>query len=229
MTSGIPEYYQQARPGGRTWGRDHFTVDDAIAASLGATKLDFPPGTRWAYSNINYMLLAKIVERVSGGSFSSFMQRRVFEPLKMAQTHVDDDVTRVVPNRVTGYNGRPQGGYSRHERLSPHYGGSGVFTTIEDLARWDRSFQSHSLGGPELTALLLGTMRFDHEKVNDAFGLVWGEHRGLRTLWYEGGDAGFSAYMVRLPDNELTVIILSNLGSGRAAAKAREVLDILVR
>jgi CubicO group peptidase (beta-lactamase class C family) len=229
MTSGIPEYYRQERPGGRTWDPDYFTIADAIAASLASARLDFRPGEKWAYSNVNYMLLATIVERVSGESFASFARRRIFEPLKMADTHVNDDVRLVVRNRAVGYNVRPEGGYYRHDRVSPHYGGSGVFTTIEDLARWDRSFHTHALGGPELTALLLSTMRFEHEKVNDAFGLVWGEHRGLRTLWYEGGDLGFSSYMVRFPDDELTVIVLSNLGSGRAVDKAREVLGVLIR
>ncbi len=228
MTSGLPEYYRQERPGQRTWSQDYFTVDDAIAASLAQPALDFEPGTAWAYSNVNYMLLAEIVERVSGESFATFTQRRIFEPLGMTATHFNDDVTRVVPNRVVGYNAREGGGFHHHDRISPHYGGSGLFTTIEDLARWDRSFYTHALGGPELTRLLLSTMRFEHEKANDAFGLVWGEYRGLQTVWYEGGDLGFSSYMVRFPDEAFSVIVLSNLGTGGAAQKAREVIDVFV-
>jgi CubicO group peptidase (beta-lactamase class C family) len=192
MTSGLPEYYRQPRPGGRTWDRDVFTLDDAIAATFAAPQLEFAPGSRWAYSNVNYMLLARVVERVSGEPLAAFLQRRVFGPLTMKDTHVNDDVTRVVENRVVGYNHRQTGGFHRHDRISPHYGGSGVFTTIEDLARWDRSFETHALAGPKLTSLLLSTKKFAHEKANDAFGLVWGEHEGLRTLWYEGGDLGFS-------------------------------------
>lgn len=72
-------------------------------------------------------------------------------------------------------------------------------------------------------------MKFQHDRTNDAFGLVWGNHRGHRTLWYEGGDLGFSSYMVRLPDDEVTVIVLSNLGTGRAADHARRVLDALLK
>jgi CubicO group peptidase (beta-lactamase class C family) len=229
MTSGLPEYYRQPRPGGRTWDRDVFTVDDAIAATFAAPRLEFAPGSRWAYSNVNYMLLAKIVERVSGESFAAFLRRRIFGPLEMNDTHVNDDVTRVVANRVVGYNHRAGGGFHRHDRISPHYGGSGVFTTIEDLAKWDRSFESHTLAGPKLTSLLLSTKKFAHGKANDAFGLVWGEYDGLRTLSYEGGDLGFSSYMVRFPDEGLTIIVLSNLGTGRAADKAREVLKVLIR
>jgi CubicO group peptidase (beta-lactamase class C family) len=228
MTSGLPEYYGLPRPGGRTWDRDYFEVPDAIGAVLAQPRLEFEPGTRWAYSNVNYMLLAEIVARRSGMPFSEFARREIFAPLGMHDTHVNDDLSRLVPRRATGYNAREGGGWRREIRRSPHYGGSGVHTTVEDLARWDRSFETHQLGGPELTALLLSTMRFRHAKANDAFGLVWGERAGRRTLWYEGGDLGFSSYMVRLPDDRLTVIVLSNLGTGRAAERAGRVLDVLL-
>jgi CubicO group peptidase (beta-lactamase class C family) len=228
MTSGLPEYYTLPRPGGRTWDLDYFTTDDAIAAVLQQRQLQFAPGARWAYSNTNYMLLSAIVARVSGIAFSQFADREIFAPLGMTRSHVDDDLGRVVPERATGYNARASGGYQREIRRSPHFGGSGVFSTVEDLARWSRSFETHQLGGPELTSLLLSTMRFEHDKVNDAFGLVWGQHRGHRTLWYEGGDQGFSSYMVRFPDHESGVIVLSNLGTGRAADHATRVVDALL-
>ncbi len=141
-------------------------------------------------------------------SFAEFAQREIFAPLGMANTHVNDDLSRIVPGRAEGY--------------------SGVFTTIEDLAKWARSFETHAPGGPELTALLLRPERFAHPKANDAFGLVWGDFRGRRTLWYEGGDLGYSSYMARLPDDCLGVIVLSNLGTGRAAERARRVLEVLV-
>ena len=228
MTSGLPEYYTLPGPGGRRWGLDHFTVEEALGAVLAHHALEFAPGTRWAYSNTNYMLLADIVRRVSGMRFSEFARRELFAPLGMSSTHVNDELSLVVPRRVTGYNLGPSREWRREIRRAPHYGGSGVFTTVEDLARWDRSFETHALGGPELTAMLLATRTFAHPKANDALGLVWGTYRGHRTLWYEGGDAGFSSYMVRLPDERLTVIVLSNRGEGRAADQARRVLDALV-
>jgi CubicO group peptidase (beta-lactamase class C family) len=227
MTSGLPDYYQTERPGGRNWDQDHFTVRDAQEAVFSQPALEFEPGTRWAYRNSNYQLLAEIVERVSGVKYSEFARREIFAPLGMIRTHVNDDLGRIVPGRVTGYNALEGGGYRQELRRSPHYGGSGVFTTLEDLARWDRSFRDHSLAGKPLTELLLQTRKFGHNKTNDAFGLVWGQYRGESTLWYEGGDLGFSSYMVRLPKQDLSVIVLSNLGTGRAADHATAVLDVL--
>ena len=161
-------------------------------------------------------------------SFAEFARRNIFEPLGMRNTRFDGDVTRVVPLRAVGYNPREGGGFHKHDRVSPHYGGSGLHTTIEDLFLWDQSFYTHKLGGIELTTLLESTMRFEHPKANDAFGLVWGEYRGLKNLWYEGGDLGFSSYMARFPSERFTIIVLSNLGNGNAQEKARQILDLVI-
>lgn len=231
MTSGLNEYYQLERPGGKDWYRDYFTVDDAIALSLEQPELEFEPGSAWAYSNINYMILAEIVERVSGMSFAAFAEQQLFEPLGMHNTHVDDDTYRVIKNRVIGYNPRQEGGYYHFHRRSPHYGGSGVHSTIEDLYQWDKNFSTHQLAGESWTDLMLSTMTFDHDKSNDAFGLVWGDYNGLPILWYSGGDTGFSTYMVRFPEQQLTVICLANFvpldGYGLAQRKSIDILDIL--
>lgn len=233
MTSGLNEYYQLERPGGKNWFGDYFTVDDAIALSLEQPELNFAPGSAWAYSNVNYMLMAEIVERVSGMTFAAFADKHLFEPLGMDNTHVNDDTYRVIKNRVIGYNPREAGGYSHFHRHSPHYGGSGVHSTIEDLYKWDQNFYTHQLAGEGWTELMLSTMAFEHDKKNDAFGLVWGDYNGLPILWYSGGDTGFSTYMVRFPEQQLTVISLANFvpldGYGLSQRKAIEVLDVLYR
>jgi CubicO group peptidase (beta-lactamase class C family) len=112
------------------------------------------------------MLLTKVVEKASGLPFADFADRRLFRPLGMAHTQVNADFTAVVPQRALGYNprtpavvaqARKEGWYVRegtgryawvtNPRTSPHYGGSGVLTTLEDLARWDRNFYTQQFGG----------------------------------------------------------------------------------
>lgn len=68
MTSGLPEYYRLERSGGRDWGADYFTVEDALTAVMAHPDLEFAPGSQWAYSNTNYQVIAEIVARVSGDS-----------------------------------------------------------------------------------------------------------------------------------------------------------------
>jgi CubicO group peptidase (beta-lactamase class C family) len=248
MTSGLPDYYTVPRRNGRTWSPyDQFTVDDAIEASLAADTLKFRPGARWDYSNVNYMLLTKVVEKASGLPFADFADRRLFRPLGMTHTQVNADFTAVVPHRALGYNprtpaavaqARKEGWYVRdgagryawatNPRTSPHYGGSGVITTLEDLARWDENFYSKRFGGPAFFDLMHRRERFGHPKDNDAFGLVHGRYKGLNTVWYAGGDLGFSSYMLRFPDQRTTVFVLSNMGDGNTTKYARAVADLVL-
>lgn len=249
MTSGLPDYFTVPRKNGRTWSPyDQFTVDDAIEASLAAADtLTFRPGTRWEYSNVNYMLLAKVVERASGMPFADFADRRLFRPLGMTHTQVNADFTAVVPHRALGYNprtpaavaearrqgwyvrdGAGQFGWATNPRVSPHFGGSGVLATLEDLARWDENFTTRRFGGAGFFDLMHRRERFGHPKDNDALGLVLGHYKGLNTVWYAGGDLGFSSYMLRFPDQRTSVFVLSNMGDGNATKYAQAVADLVL-
>ena len=165
-------------------------------------------------------------------TFAEFAEKQVFEPLGMDHTHVNDDVYKVIKQRAIGYNPREEPGeYYHFHRHSPHYGGSGVHSTIEDLVKWDLNFYTYQLGGEEFTELMQSRMEFEHDKTNDAFGLAWGDYNSIPMLWYEGGDTGFSTYMIRFPEHQLTVICLANFvpanGRGLARSKTIEILDLL--
>ncbi|MEM9884246.1 MAG: serine hydrolase domain-containing protein [Bacteroidota bacterium] len=245
MTSGINDYYYNERVNKQDWSSlQFFNVDMAIEASLSNKKLMYKPGTQWSYSNINYMLLTKVVEKISGKSFSSFIKTHLFEPLGMNNTLVNDDIFQVIPKRVMGYNHRDEEntnwllesnylqergeGFLQIHRNSPHYGGSGVYTTMNDLKKWVSNFKTKAFGNQEFYDLMHQTMKFEHDKTNDAFGLVFGDFNGHEIIWYEGGDWGFSSYMMRFPKNELTIVCLSNLGTGNARKYANQIMDILM-
>ena len=245
-TSGLPDYVTQRRPGGWSWfSFDYFNTTEAVSATMRAPALRFAPGTRWEYFNVNFMLLAIIVERVSAMPFADFLELRVFAPLGMQQTHVNDDPTLIVPGRATGYVDRAdpptrqqlehvglqlrQGkGYAQMLRVSPHYGDSGVFSSIEDLARWDANFTTFKLAGRNFTGQMLQRMKFAHAKDNDAFGLVFGRFQGREMIMSSGADLDSSVFIGRLPAEQLTVICLSNIATGDAEGKASKVLSILL-
>lgn len=245
MTSGINDYYYNERKNRTDWSSlNFFNIDMAIEASMSNKRLMYEPGNQWSYSNINYMLLTKIVEKVSGMRFSEFAEERIFKPLNMSNTYVNDDIFQVIPNRVNGYNYRNEEntgdliengylnskgeGFLQINRNSPHYGGSGIYTTISDFKKWIDNFETKSFGGIEFYNLLHKTMKFDHEKSNDAFGLAFGDFNGNEIIWYEGGDWGFSSYMMRFPNSNLTIVVFSNLGTGNARNYANQIIDILV-
>jgi CubicO group peptidase (beta-lactamase class C family) len=245
MTSGLHEYTDEPRKNAAPWMTFYyFTRDEAVAAALRPDQLEFTPGTKWAYRNINYMLLTKIVEVVSQRPFAAFMQDRVFRPLGMLHSEINDDSTAIIPHRATGYALRsdprvikelaqtgvaikPGDGWVRLVRVSPHFGGSGVFTTLDDLLLWDRNWYTGTLIGPQFTELMDKKMKFKHDKDNDAFGLVWRSSYGHPMLDYSGGDSDGSTYMARFPEQHFTIICLSNMPLGDAEGKTRAVLDLL--
>ena len=244
MTSGLHEYTDEPRKSRMPWMTYYyFTREEAIAAALQPDQLEFTPGTKWAYRNINYILLTMIVEVVSHQNFAEFMQRRIFGPLGMSHSNVNDDTSQVIPHRATGYALRsdqrviqelaqagvtikPREGWVRLVRVSPNFGGSGVFTTISGLLLWDNNWYAGTLGG-QFTELMNKRMKFRHDKDNDALGLVWRTSYGHGMLDYSGGDTDTSTYMARFPEQRLTVICLSNMPLGDAEGKAQAALDLL--
>lgn len=235
MCSGLKEYYTLPRATGLDWNPAHyFTIDTAIAVVLNEPDLDYRPGSKRSYSNINYMLLARIVEKISGMGFDEFAQKRIFEPLKMKNTHFNVDETRVVKNRVIGYNYRnseqgKEAGFHHHIRNSPHYGGSGLHTTSADLAKWNANFfNKEKLGGQAFYDLMHQTMKFEFERNNEGFGLGINQYKGLDLIQYDGGDQGFSSYVGRFPEEGLTFVCLSNLGTGNCWRFGHQLIDIVL-
>ncbi|MEM7575698.1 MAG: serine hydrolase domain-containing protein [Bacteroidota bacterium] len=244
-TSGIPDYYQLDRPGGKSWITfNYFDIDECIATALQANTLRFKPGDRWEYSNVNFMLLTKIIAAVSGQTFSAFAEERLFQPLGMEDSFINDDVTSIVENRVTPYNLRNEeningyaeygiqlkreGDFIQHHRNSPHYGGSGVITTIEDLLKWGKNMVSQEFGGQEFYEIMHATPSFNHDRNNQAFGLYHGDFNGRNIVAWDGGDWGISSQLMRFPDQGVTIVVLSNLGSGEAFRKVNAIGDILI-
>ncbi|MDE3213893.1 MAG: beta-lactamase family protein [Bacteroidota bacterium] len=243
-TSGIIDYYKLPRQSGLSWITfNYFTNEECIRTSLKPDTLAFKPGTKWDYCNTNYMLLAKIVAKVSGEDFSEFARQRLFLPLGMHHTIVNDDATEIIPNRVTPYNVRSKEivdayhkegiavhygtGWIQHPRNSPHYGGSGVSTTVDDLIKWEQNFFSEKFGGEGFYKLMHQTHHFPNGRDNQAFGLYSGHFHG-ETYWaWDGGDFGVSAQIIRFPQKQIAIIVLSNIGTGDASGKAEQIAELL--
>ncbi|HEY4784825.1 MAG TPA: serine hydrolase domain-containing protein [Bacteroidales bacterium] len=244
-TSGIVDYYKLPRPNGDSWVTfNYFDNNYCIKVSLAQDTLAFKPGDKWDYCNVNYMLLAKIVEKVSGKSFREFCKQRLFTPLGMTHTIINDDNTEVIPNRVTPYNERTHeivdayrkegfdvnydGKWIQHPRNSPHYGGSGVVTTVNDLVKWSQNFFTKKFGGQTFYDLMYHTEKFVNGKDNQAFGLYFGTLKGRNYVAWDGGDYGVSSQLIRFINEKVAIIVLSNIGTGEAYKKANAIAEILM-
>jgi CubicO group peptidase (beta-lactamase class C family) len=222
-TSGIRDYLELMSLTGVRF-EDVSTDEDALALLSRQKAANFAPGAEHLYSNSGFFLLSIVVKRASGRSLRELAAERIFGPLGMRETHFHDDHTMVVPNRATGYRHAPDGGYKIDVSNFEQTGDGSVYTTVEDLARWDRNFYEPVVGGPRLLEALLraGVLR-DGQPLTYASGLSVDTYRGLKAVSHGGSWAGYRAELLRFPDERLSVICLCNVNDSRPTRRAREV------
>ena len=183
--------------------------------------LRFSPGTGWRYSNTGFDLLGLIIERVSGKTLPDMYRDRILSPLGMSRSGFHTS-RMVVPGAATGYyslgstfiNKTPQSSSSA-------YGASGLFSTVDDLLKWDQALYSNRL----ISAASYEQMIAD---VSNEYGFGW-EMRtwhGRRQYGHAGSGGGFSNLIGRFIDDRLTVIVLSNSDDANANATARDLAAI---
>jgi len=188
--------------------------------------LNFPPGTRWSYSNTGFNLAAIIVERVSGTSFQEFTRTRLFEPLGMAHTSWRDDYTRIVKGRAIAYRERDKT-FSTDMPFENVYGNGGLLTTVGDLLRWNEHFDAPPEGDPLSTVEQQQPGRFSDGRAHGyALGLFVGTHNGVREVYHSGSTAGYNAFLTRFPAKRLSVAVLCNATSAQATQYAHAVADV---
>ena len=191
--------------------------------------LNFPSGTRWSYSNTGYNLAAVLISRVSGMSFAEFTRARLFEPLGMTRTSWRDDHTRIVKDRAIAYDDRPDGLHTNMPFENIHGNGS-LLSTVGDLLKWNQNFVAPIVGDAAFVKEQQIPGRFEDGRSHDyAFGLFIGTYKGLRRVYHSGSTAGYRSYVVRFPDEGLSIAILCNAGvSSRSGEAAYVIADLFL-
>ncbi len=190
--------------------------------------LNFEPGTQWSYSNTGYNLAAVLVERVSGMPFVDFTRARIFEPLGMRDTSWRDDHTRIVRRRAIAYSGQP-GRFSTLMPFGDDYGNGGLLTTVGDLLKWNANFANPVVGGAAFVAAMERRGRLNDGRENQyALGLYVRARAGHRLIDHSGGTAGYSAHLLRYPDEHLSVAVMCNINPGPSSFGVQAIADLLV-
>jgi CubicO group peptidase (beta-lactamase class C family) len=188
--------------------------------------INFPPGTQWSYSNSGYNLAAIVVSRVAGKPFAEFTAERIFRPLGMTRTSWRDDFTRVVKHRAIAYD-RAADGYHQNMPFENVHGNGGLLTTVGDLLRWNANFDTPVVGDAALVKEQQTRGRFnDRREHNYGFGLTIGSYRGAREVSHSGTTASYQAFLVRYPDQGVSVAVLCNAGDASATQFARAVAEV---
>lgn len=196
--------------------------DSIVIRSAFAAPLEFPTGSKYQYCNVCYFTLAEVIARTSGKPWDEFLAERVFRPMGMTSTRATS-TTALVPHRARGYTWR-NGGYvnaPEYIALRP----SGAFlSTIEDLARWDAALYDDRVLTRASRAAMTQPMRLIGG-ASSGYGFGWfvDSVDGRWRVRHGGTLPGFRAQMTRFPNDNLTVIVLTNADGAQPDAIAREI------
>lgn len=219
-TSGVPNYTRFFQGIEKTKDYSH----DEILKFVAEKPMDFPAGEGWNYSNTGYFLLGMMIEKVSGKDYPAFMREKVFTPLGMNSTRVND-LREVIKDRATGYTA-DKGAIKHAARTSPTqpFAAGAIISTVMDMVKWDAALNNGKL----LKQASLKEM-WTPAKLKDGkpttYGFGWGvkTYRTLPMIAHNGGIDGFSTNIARFPDQKVTVIVLANSDAANAEKMSEEI------
>lgn len=252
-TSGLPDYEElmDKASSGQTsrWSETHQIQDSEVLRLLELEKSGrFSPGTKWSYSNSGYVVLGLVVAKVSHQPFDEFLKQRIFLPLKMSHTVAFVKGKNEIPNRAYGHS-QTNGVFRESDQSSTSatLGDGGVYSNLEDLAKWDDALAHHRLlsdaemqpafvpvkladggqpawdSGPGDTDPLAG------KPVSYGFGWFLDPYEGHERMWHYGDTIGFKSAIERFREHNVTVIVLCNRSDLNAAALATGVADVFLK
>jgi Beta-lactamase class C and other penicillin binding proteins len=222
-TSGLVDYEDHLPEG--LQGQVHDI--DVLRILEGQDRTYFPPGSAYRYSNSGYALLALVVGEASGSDFASFLRQRIFGPLGMVNTVAHQDGVDTVADRAYGYS-LVDGRWVRTDQspTSAVLGDGGIYSSIDDLARWDAALYDDRLLRPESLRLMFTPATTTPTGEDDVahYGLGW--RLQDERVWHSGESIGFRNVIVRWPRQRLTVVVLTNRNGPEPYPLALEIARI---
>ncbi len=247
-TSGLPDYEDlmaaEKRNGAAIWSESRQIQDAEVLKLLEKeTAGKFTPGTRWSYSNSSYVVPGLVVAKVSGKPFGQFLRERIFAPLGMMQTLAYEKGRSEVSQRAYGHSKESDGWKEMDQSsTSATLGDGGIYSSLEDLAKWDEALAKHTLlSEAEMQAALIPAKLADGsqpkwpansdrpEGTPVAYGFGWflDPYRRHSRMWHYGDTMGFHTYIVRFVSDNLTIIVLCNRTDLDPEARALKVADLV--
>jgi D-alanyl-D-alanine carboxypeptidase len=203
-TSGIPSYTDSKDFPKPKFLRVPLTQPEILLLTKDKP-LDFPPGTKWKYSNSGYIFLGIIIEKVSGEKYADYLKKHIFDPVAMHDSGYDE-TAEVLPYRVLGY--QPCGKSlcnSDYIDMSLPFSAGSLYSTVQDLYKWDRALYTDKvLSKADRDRMWTPVMN------NYGYGWMLNKMVNHKQIGHGGGIPGFSTYIARFPDDDAAVIVLGN-------------------
>ncbi len=194
-------------------------TEEQLLRIVEAIPLAYPPGTSWSYSNLGYLTLGILIHRVTGEFYGDFLQQRIFRPLDMSTTRIISEAD-IIPNRSAGYR-LVNGELKNQEWVSPSLNTTAdgsLYFTILDLAKWDAALYTEKLLKKSSLAQMWTVAPLRDGKPNSGhYGYGWfiESQDGHRVIEHEGQWQGFETQISRYVDDDLTVVVLTNLAEAK--------------
>ena len=233
-TAGIPEYLDpKAFPDIAEWMRQSSSLAQLIDR-FKDLPLEFEPGEKFKYSNSGYVLLTQIIETVAEQPYTEYLQANIFDPLGMKDTGYEVPQA-VISNLAQGYLFIGKETYLQASPfdMSIPQGAGGLYSTTEDLANWNRFLHENEypavLSQAAKATMMTPAVQMEPEENPDVFygyGLVIDNHSGRQRVHHNGGISGFASSLIRYPNEALTIVVLSNLGTALPGRIAEDLAAI---
>jgi len=226
-TSGIPSYTEL--PGFDTLA-DKKISNSRLIRFFESAPLIFEPGTDWSYSNSGFVLAGVIVEKLTGMPFNDFVRERILKKLNMTETAFGSS-DYALPGKTAEYGGNtPKGKIKMETQYDWYwaYGAGQLVSTVDDMLKWDEALYDASFIKPEL--LQTAHSAYKLKMGNSAnYGLGWGVDtlNSKAVIQHGGAIGGYRAQGIRMPDDHLYMILLSNSGTTNASLTLNKAVSLL--
>ena len=226
-TSGIPSYTE-------LYGFDTLanrTISNhQLVKFFESRPLLFEPGSNWSYSNSGFVLAALIVEKITGAPFNDFLRDRIFKPLMMTETSIGSS-EYALPGKTNEYSGpTPKGRIKMENQYNWYwaYGAGQIISTVDDMLKWDDALYNPGFLRPDLLALAHRSFILSSGAPAN-YGLGWaiGPMGNLTVVRHGGAIGGYRAEGIRIPQDHLYLLILSNAATTNSGLLTNRMLSIL--
>lgn len=229
-TTGYREFVNTLVMGGLRFDQgDYIPRDEILAIVQRQPELQNEPGAEFNYNNTGFGLATRVVERVTGRSFPRWMEENVFDPLGMRDTRIRAHPGEIIADRSRGYVPDKGEGWREVRDLGASMGAGGIYTTVEDLARWMANFTTGEVGGGEIfERMTTRNVLTTGDTTSYGFGLFIDEYRGLERVHHGGSDVAHRSMLRYFPELDAGVVALSNNARFGAGGIADQVADLFL-
>lgn len=223
-THGLPNVDELAQ----LKGIERMTHDEVLNMLFEIKQFNFPPGDHFQYNNTGYVLLAEIIERVEKQSFAQQLKEKIFDPLGMVQSQAVGDYNRVIMHKAYSYASTADDILNNPVRIST-MGASGVYASLNDLILWAQNFTQKDARHQEYFQQMLKATKLKNGKVVEyGMGIQFENYKGIDIVFHGGGTESYRSYVLHVPEEQLSLVYLSNAGGFTGYELVYSALNMLL-